>query len=161
MADIFFNTACKELKIAQIAQLNQLFQLLHLSHIYGHGFYEVSGMLMRKNVNNGVRKDSPLPVSFKYFVLILSKWRTNICCYSKKVLQFVLKRVCRTLWEEKSSVFDEKLFFFFLYCTLTSLSVCPSGRIRFRQNVVISHSYFSPAPILTLIFHLLIFSRGD
>ena len=29
MADISFNIACKELKIAQIAQLNQLFQLLH------------------------------------------------------------------------------------------------------------------------------------
>ena len=39
MADISFNTACKELKIAQIAQLNQLFQLLHLAHIYGHSFY--------------------------------------------------------------------------------------------------------------------------
>ena len=33
MADISFNIACKELKIAQIAQLNQLFQLLHLVHI--------------------------------------------------------------------------------------------------------------------------------
>ena len=36
MADISFNTACKELKIAQIAQL---FQPLHLAHIYGRGFY--------------------------------------------------------------------------------------------------------------------------
>ena len=60
MAVISFNTACKELKIAQIAQLNQLFQLLHLAHIYGHGFYDVSGMLMRKNVNNDVSKDSPI-----------------------------------------------------------------------------------------------------
>ena len=39
MSDIPFNTACKELKIAQIAQLYQLFQLLHLAHIYRHGFY--------------------------------------------------------------------------------------------------------------------------
>jgi len=60
MADISFNIACKELKIAQIAQLNQLFQLLHLVHIYGHGFYESSRMLMRKNVNNDVSKDSPI-----------------------------------------------------------------------------------------------------
>ena len=60
MADISFNIACKELKIAQIAQLNQLFQLLHLVHIYGHGFYELSRMLMRKNVNNDVSKDSPI-----------------------------------------------------------------------------------------------------
>ena len=44
MADISFNIACKELKIAQIAQLNQLFR-----------------MLMRKNVNNDVSKDSPIP----------------------------------------------------------------------------------------------------
>ena len=34
MAGIFFNIACKELKIGQIAQLNQLFQLLHLVHVY-------------------------------------------------------------------------------------------------------------------------------
>ena len=60
MADISFNIACKELKTDQIAQLNQLFQLLHLVHIYGHGFYELSGMLTRKNVNNVVSKDSPM-----------------------------------------------------------------------------------------------------
>ena len=60
MAVISFNTACKELKIAQIAQLNQVFQLLHLAHIYGHGFYEVSRVLLRKNVNNDVSKDSPI-----------------------------------------------------------------------------------------------------
>ena len=44
MSDISFNTACKELKIAQIAQHNQLFQLL----------------LMSKTVNNDIRKDSPI-----------------------------------------------------------------------------------------------------
>ena len=60
MADISFNIACKELKIAQIAQLNQLFQLLHLVHMCGHGFCELSRMLMRKNVNNDVSKDSPI-----------------------------------------------------------------------------------------------------
>ena len=60
MADISFNIACKELKIAQIVQLNQLFQLLHLVHIYGHGFYGLSRMLIRKNVNNDVGKDSPI-----------------------------------------------------------------------------------------------------
>ena len=62
MADISFNIPCKELKIEQIAQLNQLFQVLHFVHIYsiyGHGFYELSRMLMRKNVNNDVSKDSP------------------------------------------------------------------------------------------------------
>ena len=34
MADISFNIACEELKIAQIPQLNQLFQFLRLVHIY-------------------------------------------------------------------------------------------------------------------------------
>ena len=58
MANISFNIGCKELKIAQTAQLNQLFQLLHLVHIYGHGFFELSRMLGRKNayVNNDVSK---------------------------------------------------------------------------------------------------------
>ena len=60
MADISFNTACKGLKIARIPQRNQLFQLLHSAYIYGHGFYEVSRMLLRKNVNNDVSKDSPI-----------------------------------------------------------------------------------------------------
>ena len=60
MSDISFNTACKELKIAQIAQLNQLFQLLDLAHIYGHCFFQVSRMLMSKNVDNDVSKDSPI-----------------------------------------------------------------------------------------------------
>ena len=66
MADISFNLASKELKIAQIAQLNQLFhQLLHLVHIYDHGFYELSRMLMRKNVNNDISKDSPFQTIIK------------------------------------------------------------------------------------------------
>ena len=60
MSDISFNIAFKERKIAQIAQLNQLFQRMHLLHIYGHGFYELRRMLMRKNLNNDVRKDSPI-----------------------------------------------------------------------------------------------------
>ena len=58
MADISLNIACKELKIALIAQLNLLFQLLHLVHI----FYELSRMLMRKNVNNDVSKGLTLVV---------------------------------------------------------------------------------------------------
>ena len=60
MANISFNIACKELKIAQIAQLNQLFQLLHLVHIYSHGFYELSRILMRQNANNNVSKELPI-----------------------------------------------------------------------------------------------------
>ena len=71
MSDISFNTACKELKIAQIAQLNQLFQLLHLAHIYGHCCYLVSRMLMSKNVNNDVSKDSPIQLRLKLISEIL------------------------------------------------------------------------------------------
>ena len=32
--------------------------------VYSHGFYELSRMLMRKNVNNDVSKDSPTADSF-------------------------------------------------------------------------------------------------
>ena len=46
MADIPFNIACKELKIARIAQINQLFQLFAFS-LYIR-FYELSCMLIRK-----------------------------------------------------------------------------------------------------------------
>ena len=67
MADISFNIACKQLKIAQIAQLNQLFQLLHSVHIYSYGFYELSRMLMRKTVNNDVSKDSPISAGLGKF----------------------------------------------------------------------------------------------
>ena len=63
MAVISFNIACKELKMAQIAQFNQLFQLLYLVHIYGHGFYELSCMLMRKNVSSDVSEDSPICIT--------------------------------------------------------------------------------------------------
>ena len=72
MADISFNIACKELKIAQIAQLNQFFQLLRLVHAYGHGFYELSRMLMRKNVNSEASKDSPIQSIFMSIVTISS-----------------------------------------------------------------------------------------
>ena len=65
MANISFNIACKELKIAQIAQLNQLFQLFrHLVHIYGHGFCKLSHMLIRKNVKSGMLVVSLRGVSF-------------------------------------------------------------------------------------------------
>ena len=60
MADISFNIDCIELEIVKIAQLNQFFQVLHLVYIYGPGFYELSRMLIRKNVNNDVSKDSPI-----------------------------------------------------------------------------------------------------
>ena len=46
MADISFNTDCKQLEIAQNAQFKQLFQLLHLG--------------IEENVNNDASKDSPI-----------------------------------------------------------------------------------------------------
>ena len=35
MADISFNIACKEMKIAQFAQVNQLLPFFNLARIYG------------------------------------------------------------------------------------------------------------------------------
>ena len=64
MADIFFNIARKELKNVQIAQVNQLFQGLNLLCTYGQSLCELSRMLMRKNVNNDVSKDSPISYMF-------------------------------------------------------------------------------------------------
>ena len=58
MANISFDIAWKELKIAQIVQGNMLFQLLNLVGIKGHVFYELSRLLMMKNVSNDVSKDS-------------------------------------------------------------------------------------------------------
>ena len=58
MAEISFNIAFNKMKIAQIVSVNQLFQLLNLVREYGHGFFELSCMPVRKNVNNGVSKDA-------------------------------------------------------------------------------------------------------
>ena len=79
MADISFNIVCKELKIVQIAQLNQLFQLLHLVCIYDHGFYELSLMLMRKNVNNDVSNDLPIWRPISNFIVIFQFHSIKIC----------------------------------------------------------------------------------
>jgi len=62
MGDTSFNIAFKELRIAQIAQVNQRFQLMNLVRMYGHGFYELSRMLTRKNVNNDASKGSPFHI---------------------------------------------------------------------------------------------------
>ena len=70
-SDISFNIACKELKIAQLAEVNQLTQLLNSVRIYDHGFDELSRMLMRKNVNNKVSKDSPTEKYLDGFVIRL------------------------------------------------------------------------------------------
>ena len=79
MADISFNIACKELRIAQIDQLTQLFQLLHLVDIYGNGFYELSRILMRKNVKKDASKDSPIGNGNKMVVkLALFLYYSNI-----------------------------------------------------------------------------------
>ena len=54
----FFN--CKGLKIEQIAQINQLFQILNSICAFGDAFYGLTRILMSKNVNNDVSKDSPI-----------------------------------------------------------------------------------------------------
>ena len=81
MADISFNIARKELKIAQIAQIYQLFRLLHLIHTYGHGVYELSCMLKRKNVNNDVSKDSPIRGTYMG-VIVNEQYLVNSFTYS-------------------------------------------------------------------------------
>ena len=43
---------------AQIVQINQLSQLLNLFCAYSDVLYELTRMLMSKNVNNDVSKDS-------------------------------------------------------------------------------------------------------
>ena len=69
----------KELEIAQTVQINQLFQLLNLICVYGDVFYGLTRMLVRKNVNNDVSKDSP-----EYYLKAL-EWsdKTNLCSVPK------------------------------------------------------------------------------
>ena len=60
IAAISFVTSCKEMQIAYTAQIiNQLFHLLNLACTYGDSFYGLIPMLMSKNVNIDVSKDSP------------------------------------------------------------------------------------------------------
>ena len=94
MADISFNIARKDLKIAQIAQLYQLFRLLHLIHIYSHGFYELSRMVMRKNVNNDVSKDSPISKS-RVIILFNHGQSWNLINQSELRANVCLRRLAR------------------------------------------------------------------
>ena len=59
MASIYFVIICKELKIAQISEINQLLQLLNWFCAYGDAFYPLSHVLISKNIDNDVSKDSP------------------------------------------------------------------------------------------------------
>ena len=87
MADISFNIACKELKIAQIAQVNQIFQLLHLVHIYGHGFFELSRMLGRKQ--------QPVISSFRLLKFLLTGL---VRSQPEKVLKMFIKFISEILY---------------------------------------------------------------
>ena len=60
VAAISFVIDCKELKIAQTCQNSQLFQPLHLICTYDDPFNGLTGVLMNKNLNNDVNKDSPI-----------------------------------------------------------------------------------------------------
>ena len=55
--------------IAQIAQINQLFQLLNFIIAWGDALYGLTFMLMSKNENNDVSKDSPIVLSTEMAVL--------------------------------------------------------------------------------------------
>jgi len=75
-------------KIAQIAQGNVLFQLLNLVGINGHGFYELSRLLMMKNVSNDVGKDSPIRRgSARMGYLCIGKGREVCHCSLRKDLK--------------------------------------------------------------------------
>ena len=84
MADISFGIAWKELKIAKIAQGNVLFQLLNLVSINGHGFCELSRLLMMKNVS----KYSPIRRgSARMWYLCIGKGREGCHCSLRKDLK--------------------------------------------------------------------------
>ena len=88
MADIPFNIACKELKIAQIVQLNQLFQLLHLVHI----------QLFRERLSDKVHATTPEGIvggfEFTGFQRNLREWHERPWTY------------LRVLKESSKSSFD-------------------------------------------------------
>ena len=69
MADTSLKIASEKLQVAQITQLNQFFLTFEFVRIYGHGVYEVSRMLIRKNVNNNVNKDSPIGTTQKVIIV--------------------------------------------------------------------------------------------
>ena len=84
--------------MAPIVQLNQLFQLLHLVHIYGHGFYELSRMLMRKNVNNDVSKDSLFWLGFVCAQVSSGICETMELQFCRQCLEVVLKFLIYRTW---------------------------------------------------------------
>ena len=53
------------------------------SYTYGHGFHELSCMLMRKNVNNGVSKDSPIHLVHRAPTDKLRKVENNVIIFLK------------------------------------------------------------------------------
>ena len=58
IADSSFVIGCKELKLGESAQINQLFQFLHIICIYSDVLYFLTRILMSKNVNIDISKDS-------------------------------------------------------------------------------------------------------
>ena len=69
---------------------------LHLVHIYGHGFYELSRKLKRKNVNNDVSKDSPIELVSDVPWSFWRKWLddVNICSREETQVQGRLSQNC-------------------------------------------------------------------
>ena len=51
----------------KLLNLISFFTLLNFVRIYGHGFYKISRMLIRNNVNNNVNKDSPIATDRKVY----------------------------------------------------------------------------------------------
>ena len=76
------------------------FNFCILVYIYGHGFYGLSCMLMRKNVNNDVSKLSPIR-RLKRFP---SSCELLMICFENSSPCFYLLGICPTVYSRKPQV---------------------------------------------------------
>ena len=67
--------------------MHQLFQLVNSICAYSDAFYGLTRMLISKNVNNDVSKDSPIDKKLKYPLAALGVPCTN-CLFSFKGTSF-------------------------------------------------------------------------
>ena len=73
----------KSYKLHKVLNLISSFKLLNFVRIYGHGFYEISRTLIRKNVNNNVSKDLPIATDRKVYgttqKVIIVDFKSLVC----------------------------------------------------------------------------------
>ena len=80
----------------KIINLISFFKLLNFVRIYGHSFYEISRMLIRKNVNNNVNKDSPIATDRKVYGM--TQKEIIVDCKSLVCLLFLFSLSKMDLW---------------------------------------------------------------